>query len=65
MRYMLLSSDLYEAVEVDHATPIYIDNDSELKGFDKQCVKDLSIGTDGSKWALDCNPDYYGNYGVI
>lgn len=62
--YYLVTPD-YQSVHVSHSTPFYVDTNSRVYDLNNRCVADMSIGTDGAIWALDCIADKDGEYGVV
>jgi hypothetical protein len=55
----------YSQVALVYEVPLFVDINSRLVGYGNICVNDLSVGVDGTLWAIDCNPDGQGNFNVI
>ncbi|CDW84413.1 UNKNOWN [Stylonychia lemnae] len=53
-QYILYSPKRYSKLVVKDETPIYVDENSTIIGYGNQCIKDITVGIDGSLWALSC-----------
>ncbi len=63
--YKMYSSATYNKVTLYNQKPIFTDAKKKLVGYGFHCVNDISSGVDGSFWALDCDADKDGNFGII
>eukprot|EP00347_Sterkiella_histriomuscorum_P000131 403377052 len=56
-QYKLFSSDQFKQLGLKDEIPIFVDINQYLVGYGQQCVNDISVGIDGSIWALSCEMD--------
>ncbi|CDW86474.1 UNKNOWN [Stylonychia lemnae] len=53
-QYILYSSKTSTLIAMKDDVPIFVDENSTTVGYGNQCIKDLTVGADGSLWALSC-----------
>jgi len=52
--YIVYPRSSYSNLIIRHEVPIYVNADGVFTSFSNQCVKDVSLGVDGTLWALSC-----------
>ncbi|CDW73285.1 UNKNOWN [Stylonychia lemnae] len=62
-QYKLLSPTVFSKLALKDEIPIYVDTQGVTVGYGYECVKDITVGVDGSVWALSCtqnveSPDF-------
>jgi len=55
-------SDVNTGVWMNGEEAILIDAEGNLVGYGGVCISDLSVGTDGSLWAFNCEPNPESEY---
>ncbi|CDW72676.1 UNKNOWN [Stylonychia lemnae] len=56
-QYKLFSPTQFSKLALKDEVPIYVDAQGNTIGYGQQCVKDITVGVDGSIWALSCVKD--------